>query len=84
MYLQTTFSLLTSTFFAGAEVKFKHAQYPTIICSTNVDELATFEETDENVICGAGVTLNRLDEEMKKCIEVGKGKAFMCLSLYLK
>lgn len=53
----------------GVEVKFKHAHYPVLICTNQIQELNTIEIEGNGINVGASVSLDRLQTALENEIK---------------
>lgn len=60
----------------GVEIKFKNCQYPVMIQPSKVPELNVIKKCVKGLIVGAAVTINKLENELKKLINTMPGKIF--------
>ncbi|XP_060840095.1 xanthine dehydrogenase isoform X2 [Rhopalosiphum padi] len=54
----------------GVEIKFKNCQYPVMIQPNKVSELNIIKKCVKGLIVGAAVTINQLENELKKLIDI--------------
>lgn len=60
----------------GVEIKFKNCQYPVMIQPNKVPELNVLKRCIKGLIVGAAVTIDNLENELKKLIDNMPGKKF--------
>jgi len=61
----------------GVEIKFKNCQYPVMIQPNKVSELNVIKKCTKGLIVGAAVTIDRLENELKKLIDIMPSKRFI-------
>ncbi|XP_025200769.1 xanthine dehydrogenase [Melanaphis sacchari] len=54
----------------GVEIKFKNCQYPVMIQPNKVSELNIIKKCVKGLIVGAAVTIDKLENELKKLIDI--------------
>lgn len=60
----------------GVEIKFKNCQYPVMIQPNKVSELNVIKKCVKGLIVGAAVTIDKLENELKKLTDTMPGKIF--------
>jgi len=58
----------------GVEVKFKDCQYPVMIQPHKIPELNVIKTCAKGLIVGAAVTVDKLEDELKKLVDSMLGK----------
>jgi len=77
-YETLIYTINTSTQFQkiGVEIKFKNCQYPVMIQPNKVSELNVIKKCIKGLIIGAAVTIDKLENELKKLVDTMPGMKF--------
>lgn len=62
-------------------MKFKGCQYPVMIQPNKVTELNVLKKCVKGLIVGAAVTIDKLENELKKLVDIMPGR-FTAISVY--